>query len=338
MEEIKYATPENVIIPTKAAVITIEQKPEDHILGVTILPEPDKILRENGQYDDCLPRNEIQHLGEDFSRADTYFCVTYSNHNCKETNYKAEYGEDIDLDEKFTAIGSGTVRGQGNSFTAVAEFERQNGFILETGAVKNAKTLDELFVPNTQAQKDEAKKSLTTYKSTYRWVKRPFGSQSAKPEDMIEALKYGALQVCVGGTMYQSYQGGLWGSNEAVNYTHAVEIFGYEVGKYWKVFDSENNQNLKVIWDYPFGTPMLNLLKKKVMFRLIKTSSPAVYLHCVQSGDLYAIADGDEVTGGQLLKSFSGNYANANITVISEEEFAKYAYVGEIKAINHLTE
>ena len=70
------------------------------------------------------------------------------------------------------------------------------------------------------------------------------------------------------------------------------------------------------------------------MFRIIKTStSPACYLHCLSSGHLFGIADGDEVNGAELLKSFSGNYANANITVVSQEEFATYQIKGNIQTV-----
>ena len=125
--------------------------------------------------------------------------------------------------------------------------------------------------------------------------------------------------------------------NDDGTYTHEILLVKSDPAvDYDLCVDSENPSGLlKVKRGYKYSSPKVGYLKKKSMFRIIKTStSPACYLHCLASGHLFGIADGDEVNGAQLLKSFCGdNYANAHIAVVSDVEFATYQHVGDIKTV-----
>ena len=314
----------------KGGLIIIEQKPEDHIMGAT--STINEVLRPDGQHDDFLPEVEIQRL-VNTSGEDTFMCVSYSANSCAEITHKERYGHEINMDDVFLGVGSGTIRGRGNSVVAPAEWRRKNGFIKEKNRIKTARNMDEIFTPVSAEELTEGQENLKAYEFKYAWLPRPIGSQSSTVETLMEYLKYAPIQASVDGSAYRFNAQGYIG--EFINYSHEILIFGYELGKYWKIFDSETEQALKFAWDYPFGFPMIHDIKKKIMFKLVKTAdSPAVYLLVTGSGNLYAISDSEEVKGGDVLKTFSGTYKNAGIEIVPFINTSKI--VGEIKA-NKLT-
>lgn len=302
-EPITYVTKqEDLKLPTQGLVL-VEAKPEDYIFGGSPLPRV--VLREDGQHDAYLPVQEIQRLGPNAEKTDTFMCVSYSLNNCLEILHKEQAGYEINMDDVFTGVGSGTIPYQGNSVAAVAEWVRKNGFIKEKGRVlRDDISIEKIYTPLTPAEIAEGLANLEIYGTGYEWLEKPYGSQSATPETLMEALKYGPVQVSVDGTAYQFNQNGYIG--EFKNYTHEVLLFGFVEGKYFKVFDSETQQALKFDFHYPFGFPMRHILFLKNKPMLYKQKdSPAIYALDTEKKTLVPFADG-VVSGGKFLKVVYG--------------------------------
>lgn len=245
-----------------------------------------------------------------------------------------------DISERFIAKGSGTIPGRGNSQYAVYEFIRKNGFVGEKSWPSTLEMpLEEFYSALTPEVRALGRKVLEYLGFNYKNINNT-------PNNRLEGLKRSSLCAIVGGAYFGESGANLYRNDGTPSYDHQLQIYKQDrnveiFNEVVPVIDRIEDSYLPLLKDYagtyPFKFVKIIKLtvKKKLsnMFRLIKTSSsPAVYLHCLSSGDLYGIADGDEVTGGQLLKSFSGNYTNANITVVSDEEFAKYKVVGSIQA------
>ena len=257
-EPVKYTTTqEELKMPTQGLII-VDPKPEDYVFGGSPLTKV--ILRPDGQHDAYLPVVEIQRLRDGVGE-DSFWCVACSGNSCKEITHKEMYGYEINMDDQYTAIGSGTIRGQGNSVAKVAEWVRKNSFIKEKNRIRFAKSLDEIYVPVTGEELAKGKKNLELYEFGYEWLPRPFNTASCTPAVLMDALKCAPIQVSVDGSGYQFNNQGYIGS--FVNYTHEVLIFGYVEGQFWKIFDSETEQALKFAWSYPFGFPMIHSIKKK---------------------------------------------------------------------------
>lgn len=298
---------EDLKIPKYKGLLVLEQSEEDHILGGTS-PIPLVVIRPDGQHDDFLPEVEIQRVGNQGANTDTFGCVTFSNNNCKETTHKEKYGYEINMDDQFLMVGSGTVPYQGNGVAKVAEWGRKNGFIKEKGRILKAKTIEEAFTPITAEEIKEGEESLKVYISKYAWLPRHLNSQACTPEVLMEYLKCFPIQASVDGSAYSFNQSGYIG--EFRQYTHEIMVFGYEKGKYWKIFDSETQQALKFAWDYPLGYPMIHDLIKLNMKILKKKGQPAIGFLNSEDGGIYLWSDG-VIAGGSLFKTLGFTYSLA---------------------------
>lgn len=298
-EPVKYTTTEEELKKPTQGLILAPAKPEDYVFGGSSLPRV--ILRPDGQHDNYLPVQEIQRT---LNNNDTFMCVSYSLNNNLEIIHKEQYGYELNFDDLFTGVGSGTVPYQGNSVVKVAEWVRKNGFIKEKGRLLEPMTIDKVYTPLTAEERVEGLKNLEIYEFGYEWLERPGTSQSATPETLKEALKYGPVQASVDGTAYRFNQSGYIG--DFIQYTHEITVFGYEEGKFWKIFDSETQQALKFAWGYPLGFPMRHVISLTNKPMLYKTKdSPAIYALDTEKKTLIAFSDG-VVSGGKFLKVVYG--------------------------------
>lgn len=263
---------------------------------------------------------------------------------CEELGLLDEKGN-AQLSFRALAVMSGTIPGQGNSQRAVAECARTQGLVGEKfWPTNDSMTQDEWYKPVPKEIQDKAKLFLTKFNLYHENLKWNYGFGVAVHSDLVEAFQYGAVQACVGSPyIYEDgkvvgSQSDSKGAGAIHNYNHAIQVNGH-IAPVDLIRDSYEPFDKKFDCQYALGTPKLFTIsvkdKKKInMFRIIKqASSPACYLHCLASGHLFGIADGEEVNGGELLKSFSGTYANANITVVLDDEFATYQHKGNIQTV-----
>lgn len=135
---------------------------------------------------------------------DSYSCVTFASLKALSYYFKVKFGMDMDFSERFTAVMSGTVPGQGNSVRNVLESIRKDGFVLESDypSMSEDMTQAEWFAPIPQSIKDIGKKNMERW--AIHW--EALSSSQDVPHDLIkEALKH--APVIVTGFAWASYYG-----------------------------------------------------------------------------------------------------------------------------------
>jgi hypothetical protein len=247
-----------------------------------------------------------------------------------------------DISERFIAKGSGTIPGRGNSQYAVYEFVRKNGFVGEKSWPASPEmTEDEQYAELTPEVRALGKKVLECIGFNYKDVLED-------PDHRREGLKRSGLCTVVGGAVLGNEQGAtLYRNNGTPSYNHQLQIYKQDrdvriFSETIPVIDRVEDSYDPFLKDYSGTYPFkfckiikLTIKKKLPMFRLAKTaSSPAVYILCEGSMTRLGVADSEVegLTGGTLLKLFCGNYGNAGISIISDEEMNKYAHAGNIQA------
>ena len=248
-----------------------------------------------------------------------------------------------DISERFIAKGSGTIPGLGNSQHNVYEFVRKNGFVGEKHWPANAEMTE------AQQYSELTPEVIALGKKVLEYIGFNYKDVDEKPDDRKAALKRSSLGVVVGNAYFGDEQGArLYRNSGTPTYDHQLEIYKQDrnveisnevIPIIDRVEDSYEPFLKDYVGTYPFKYVKiikLTLKKKLPMFRLAKTaSSPAVFILCEASLSRLGIADSSEVeglTGGTLLKLFCGNYGNAGIALISEEEMSRYKHEGNINA------
>jgi len=303
---IKFATEETLIQP-KGALIVEEPQEQDHVLGAT---GPDfEVLVEDGHWADYAPNPELQRN----RFGDTFMCVSYSKNNVDEFILKKRYDEVVNFSDLFLGVGSGTIRGRGNSKRTVAEWKRLNGFVNEGDYPYTSETtLDDAYAPLTKALLALGLKGLDLMSFNYKWL--PDNSvQSIK-----DGLKYSPVQVDVSGS-YKMVNGVVVWDGSA--YAHEVAIFDYEEGKAWWIFDSESMQFIKFAWEYPFGYPMIHSVKKNMNINLLKKKGQAGIAVKVFGEPSLVVFSGGSIIGEALFKSIYGVSDFKSLTIHEVDEW-----------------
>lgn len=334
-----------------------ELDPRDHFLGASdtapvVTNDPLNFWKQ------FTPTKEIQMTVNGDSNA----CVTFSCLNAFEYYFNYLISKDggvkkileklgcidengkANFSERFTAQMSGTDPDGGNTVTAVVESIRKDGLLGQKFLpTKDDITKQEFYSGITQEMKDQAKKILEFFDLKHAWLPTEYNWNSNSEQQIIEGLKKGVIRVSVdGGGYWDKDENGYIKANKNEGkgyiYSHSVTKVGGEQDKYNLIHDHYTNQFPLFKWNYPFGNgKLLYVTPKKKLYQLIKVSGkPAVYICNNYSKNCYGIADGDdEITGGDLIKAFSGSYGNAGIASISEEEFTStYKIRGEVKTNN----
>lgn len=263
---IEFATPENTKQPT-GGLLREAPHDQDHVFGAT---GPDLEVLTDGHWSPFAPPHVLQRnrLGQD-----TFFCVSFSLNSNHSFIFKKRYNEVLDKSERFLALASGTERGRGVSKRTVADFNRTGGFVSEADCPFTPDmTLDQVYSPLDQALFPKAKLSLDQYEFAYQWL-----WTNNTPDNSAQALRiglqYSPVQVDVEGRYVYGPKGYI--VNAGNDYTHEVDIFDFEQGVCWWVFDSESAQVLKFDWLYDFGSPMIHSIKKKFMVTKYKIKGNA---------------------------------------------------------------
>ena len=232
-----------------------------------------EVLRSDGQWDSYLPPLEIQR-NDSF---DTMSCVTFSALNCLETLLRRKYDEEVNFSDRFTASMSGTTI-QGNNFWNVAESIRKDGLVEESHwpFLPFIKFIDDYLEKPPEQVQIEAKRVYERFKISYESV-------WDTPEKLMDALQYAPIQVAFHAYCPVDTQG--IHQRCAGRGNHAVMLYGYVVGQYWKIYDHYERKLKQLAWDTVFYgaykydiskiTPIAQppmALKENVLYQLVEGS------------------------------------------------------------------
>jgi hypothetical protein len=297
-KHIAFATKDRLVQPT-GGLIASEVDGQDHILGaVGGIAGPDfEMLVPDGQWTAYLPEGELQRN----RFGDTFMCVSFSWNNIVEFLANRRYGEVLNMSDVFLGSGSGTIRGQGNSKRAVAEWARRNGFVHETDyPYTESMTLDQAYAPLVPPLLAKGKANLDKWAFYWKWV----GNNS--PAALKDALRFSPVQVDVTGFYDMNDKGIVVWNREKPQYAHEVTVFGYEEGVCWHVFDSEATQFIRFDWAYPFGSPLVVSAKKKMNIQILKEKGkPALAVKHFSENCMIGFSGGT-VEAQALFKSLYG--------------------------------
>ena len=209
-------------------------RPEDYVFGDALLGDAPI----NADWSQFLPSTEVQNL----FGVEPYACASFATLNCVETLLRQEYANTENYSDRFLASVSGTAALRGNSPHTVAETLRKEGCALEKDYPFEVNTFDQYYSPVPETVRGLAKQFVSSYSFGHSYV-------PLAPQDLMNALTYSPLgfSVCAwhkDGDLYYRPEGGID--------NHFVMCYGYEVGKYWKIFDSYSNDGTvlkKVRWD-----------------------------------------------------------------------------------------
>lgn len=256
-------------------IIPQEQNPKDWRFGG--VSGADKVvLREDGQYQNFLPKVEYQHA----VYFDTMACVTFSALNCLEI-YQNVRGINANYSDRFTAKMSGTTN-RGNSLVNVAESIRKDGVIPEEDWAFPRLQRQPVFEWEDYYQEipDELKMKGKRWalENTVQWEWIPMSR-------LQDALKYAPIQVTMRAGIKPN-KDGLYTDGGSRARNHAVTLVGYKEGEYWEVFDHyQGNEIRRMVWDYDFIWAMqFTIAHKKINTNMIEIPNDTLVQEVEKSG------------------------------------------------------
>ena len=264
------------------------------------------ILKEDGQYDNDLPKEEHQKS----KYFDSFACTNYGVANAIETVARITLKVVWDKSDSFNAVGSGTVPGRGNSIgNACYDARKGHGMInQEDRPLPVDFRRNDFYAPLTQEQSNKGKEFLTEYNIEYE---RVMGNQRS----MMQALKHSPL--IVGGYAWYQKNGYYRSINRA---NHVFIVYGYVEGVYWKVFDSYPPYNKKLDWNFKFiGVRTIYLEKKNMEYNqseidnLIKRGFKYI-MRVLGHGEIY------ELTSNGLKYLSKDEWNDINVKRTADEE------------------
>jgi len=229
-----------------------DRKPQDWVVG-EFTPLLGGDTNPSGQWDNYLPVVELQNNGG----FDRMACVSYALLNVIEVLHLHIARTEANFSDRFLAKISNTTH-SGNYLGTVFDAARKNGLIREQDYPDVLTNWDDYYKPLTQTLKDKASDLLVEWSMCREWI------LPQRRDDIIASLRQTPLQVTV------AYAGGSGILNPVGNYNHSVMVYGYDKGKYWKIFDHYENVRKKYAWDYRFGSILKPTLKNKVIPMKIK--------------------------------------------------------------------
>lgn len=250
---------------------------EDFVLGgVASLPKT--VLRPDGQWDDFLPSVELQRT----PAYETFGCVSFSFLNCIETLLKARGWGEINFSDRALAKMSGTTK-NGNSMRDVAETARTRGLVLENVWPFGGETREEFY-------KEVPGNILSTAKDFLGANQIGYEVVWSYPDQMCEALRYSPLQAAL-----YAWGGEIGGIKQPVlkDSNHCIEIYGYEYGKYWKVYDTSTYSHKKISWEYDTFNYRFNIEKIMPEKNPLKLPNNILVQEVEQTGQFGMYLNGD---------------------------------------------
>lgn len=218
-----------------------------------------EVLRPDGQWDSYLPVSEYQLK----NGIETSNCTVYGSLNAIETLYNRLYGVSNDYSERYIGVLAETTE-EGNSVNKVAEVIRKKGLIPEAVLPFNdtIKSWSAYYSPKPMTTEflKLGENWLFFHGLGYEWVFNQYylGDKKAR---LREALQISPLGISV--SAWPEPKDGIYYKDGQEN--HWVCMYGYEEGKYWKIYDSYDDTKKKLDWNYDFRWAMRYSLWKKTL-------------------------------------------------------------------------
>jgi len=251
-----------------------EIKLDNYILGSvdTTKTLKGKVLVPSGQWTPWLPVKELQRK----NWVETSNCTAFGTLNALEILHKMKYNKEKNWCERYLGIVAGTTS-RGNSAHTVAETIRQiYGCINESNLPFDSTitSLTKYYSPKpiTQNYITLGQNWLQEYDFGHEWVFNGWHTIQEKQKRLREALTHSPVGISVDawhkrGDLYVKVN---------KNDNHWCTLYGYVEGEYWKIFDSYDNTEKKIAWNYNFGFAKKYQLKKKLI-NMLKTELNKIY-------------------------------------------------------------
>ena len=243
---------------------TIDEK--DFVLGSLNIPT--EILQTDGQWDAFIPMDEIQRT----ENYDTYGCTIFGTLNALEFLFKRLFGETKNWSERFVYIFTKT-RPPGNSPKTIIEAIRKQCGVIDDDLLpmSEASTYEDYIKPDpiNVLLFWKGEEFIKNYRINYEWVFND--TQIHNRENAIKtALQYSPLGIAV---YAWEKDGGLYIRPEGKEDVHWCVLYGYDDGKYWKIYDSYDSTIKFLNWNFGFERALRYRIEKiihKSLWELIR--------------------------------------------------------------------
>lgn len=215
----------------------------------------DQPIVPSGQWDAWLPDPEIQTV----NGVEPYACVSFATLNCVETLIRQEFGDAFNYSDRWLAWRSGTQAKRGNDPHTVAETLRTRGDVLESAWPIDAHVQDfnSFYTTPPSWTGLLALDFIDEFSYGHEWV-------PGNPASMMEALKYSPLNGAVYAWDVDPITGYFIRPPGAVS-EHDVMVYGFEEGKYWKIYDSVSYEKKELAWNFGFDAVKRHTIHRQIV-------------------------------------------------------------------------
>lgn len=262
--------------------------------------------------DTDLQRNQI---------FDPFDCVTASYLNAIYIIHQGMFGEiPLKRSRRYTAVKSGTIPNQGNSYSNVENSLIEIGSVYENDYVSITPTMTQNeFYQLIPSEIDIKENFKDVYDLMSYWIPRTNDGMTGIKATMFDFLAYSPIIVSVCGDYSFNNRGEIFRTSD--DDTHAVLLLSIdsEERPYNLVLDSENPNGLvKFEAGYQFHYPKALFIKRKNMPSLYKKKGePAIYFLNPADNLLVPYSDG-VIDGGAMFKIYFKDYKFAPIQYVDE--------------------
>ena len=226
-------------------------KPEDWITGCGELGALGAVvLQPDGQWDEFLPTIDEEQNQNGF---ETDCCTNFGTIHGLQILLKRVFGDSTDRSKRFSAITSGTdPDAGGNSPDVVANVLRNLGVCYESDLPFDLSvlTIQQFFSPKPMTR-DLKNKAITEFLNVYKFNHEWLSDGSLITSDQLKnALTFSPIGISV--YAWELGPNGYYVRNGAD--CHWVVCYGYEDGKYWKIYDSYEGNLKQLDWNFGFTT------------------------------------------------------------------------------------
>lgn len=196
-------------------------------------------IQAGGQWDEFLPPDDIQN-----TYCETQGCASWGTLNATEILKKKLFGDVAKSSNRFLAKISET-QPDGNDPHKVAETLRKKGCADDADWpwTPDMNTWEKFYSVLPDSVIAVARLFIAKYMFVHEYVK-------GDPASMMAALEYSPLGVAV--WAWNLGDDGLYIRPEGMPDVHWCVCYGYEKGKYWKIFDSYAPTKKRLVWNFGF--------------------------------------------------------------------------------------